>query len=370
MSYSNRIFLYGPVVAVMLLAMGYVGYWFVVSGRIDGALERANGNEIIPGITFQFADKEFSGFPFRFDVLLTGVTLSARSDAGESAWRSERIALHAMSYGGGLYLLEADGLQTFSWPARDGGPQNIVQLTPGVARASVIFRDGKLARFDLDMINTKGHDASLEAAANRDFSVVRAQAHLLAQGGDTMELFLSADAANIGLGFRPAFGPDLSRLRVNGEITEAEFLDALRAGTANPDDAFRNWREEGGMLVLDPIEVAWGGAQLMGTSDLTLDGEDRLTGLVSLSPEDPVSFLGALSQSEMLPQDARAQLGALREMAAGLGGNLDIPITLQAHLPLDGPVTPRLGFGISGSDGDLNYPASGIVIDFQGAETP
>jgi hypothetical protein len=343
MSNSNRIFLYGPFVAVIAIAAAYSAYWFVVANRIDAALERTYGNEIVPGITLQFAEKEIGGFPFRFDVLLGGVTLASRANTGETAWRSERVALHAMSYGRELYLFETDGLQTVSWPAENGGAQNILQFTPGVARASAIIVDGRLARFDLDLINTEGRDALPNAAPDRAFSIVRAQLHLLAATDDTIALVISADGADVGSGFRPAFGPDVSRIRIEGDITEAQELAPLRAGTADFDEAFENWREAGGTIDLDPIEAAWGGTVFSGSTELQLDAEHRVTGLVTTQPEDPVSFLGALAQSEMLPQDARAQLGMLRDMTAGLGGSLDIPIRLETHLPLgDGPVTPQL----------------------------
>lgn len=366
MTNSNRIFLYGPFVAIVLIAAGWSAFWFTVAGRIDAELERLDGNEIVPGITLQYAAKDVSGFPFRFDVLLEGVTIAA----GETAWRSERIALHAMTYGREHYLLETDGLQTFSWPSADGGPQNIVQMSSNVARASAQMSEGRLARFDLDLINTEGRDAALDAAPDRNFSVVRAQLHLLAQENGTIAIVVSADTAQIGLGFTPAFGPDFARLRVEGEIDEAQTLEALRAGADDFDRALEAWRAAGGAIVLDIREAAWGGTLFTGTGELSLDDQHRLAGLVTASPEDPVSFLGALAQSEMLEAEARTQLGAFREMAAGFGGSLNIPIRLEARLPLEGTVTPRMAFGVAGGNGDLDYPVSGIIIEFRGMETP
>jgi len=358
MSFSNRFFLYGPFIAVVLLGLGVSAYWYVVAKQIDAELTRLDGGDIVPGITLQFADKEINGFPFRFDVTLGGVTLSAQGPHGETAWRSERIALHAMAYGRGHYLLEADGLQTFSWPDAQTGAQTIIQSTSNVARASAIFQDGVLTRVDLDVINTEGEDASRDAAPNRAFSAVRAQLHLMAQGEDRIAIVMSADAVNIGTGFRPALGPELSRLRIEGNVTEAAMLDALRAGTADVNAALDAWRMAGGAIALDPIEAAWGGTLLLGESTLRLDDQRRLSGPITMRPEDPVSFLGALSQSEMIPADGRAQLSALREMAAGLGSNLDIPIRLEAELPLgDGPVVPQLT--IEGMNGIVVRFASG-----------
>ena len=95
MPYSNRLYLYLPFALLFTLAAGYSAYWFVTANRIDAALERLNRSEAIPGITLAFAEKQVGGFPFRFDVLLEGVTLASTADNGATAWRTERIALRA-----------------------------------------------------------------------------------------------------------------------------------------------------------------------------------------------------------------------------------------------------------------------------------
>jgi hypothetical protein len=365
MSYSNRLYLYAPFALLLLLALGYSAYWYLVANRIDAELERLNRSEAIPGVTLAFAEKRVGGFPFRFDITLEGVTLASTADNGATAWRAERIALHAMSYGRALYILEADGLQTFSWPRADG-TLNILQVTPGIARASAYVVDGALARFDIDVLNVSGEDVSQGAAPERNFSAARAQLHLLARDDNTMALVASLYAAQIGSGYRPALGPDLSRVRIEGHFTEAQHFDTLRAGTAVMRDALEAWREAGGTLILNPIEAAWGGTQLMGEGTLALDEEHHFAGTISAHPEDPVSFLGALAQSEMIPADARAQLQVFRQFAGAMPGTLDIPIRLEATLPFgDAPVTPVLAF-----QQGPNAFATGMVVTFRSGAVP
>jgi hypothetical protein len=343
------------------LALAYSAYWFVSAGRIAAELERLDGNEIVPGVTLQFAAMDIGGFPFRFDVLLGGVTLAARGEDGESAWRSERIALHAMSYGRALYVLEADGLQSFSWPGAEDAPQNILQMTSGLMRASALIEDSRLERLDIDILNAEGRDVALNAATMREFNAARAQLHLVAQEDDTIGFVAALDAGTIGAGFRPALGTDLSRVRMEGEITQAQSLRNLRAGVAEIRASLDAWRSQGGVVSLQPLEASWGGTLLRGSGELFFDEGRRLSGQVSAVPEDPVSFLGALAQSEMIPPQARAQLGNFREIVAGLPGNLDLPIRLEARLPLGPePATPRLR--IEG--------VSAIVIEFGGAAAP
>jgi len=358
MSRTGRLTLYLPFALLLLLSLGYTTYWFVMASRIEAELEQLNRGQILPGVTLAFASQDVGGFPFRFDVLLEGVTISSDADNGATAWRSERVALHAMSYGRAHYILEADGLQTFSWPGDDGA-LTIVQATPGIARASAIFTDGTLTRFDLDVLNVAGEDVSQNAGPEREFSAARAQLHLMAQGDAAILLVVSLDAATIGRGFRPALGSDLSRLRIEGQFTHAAALAPLRAGAADADAALESWRVAGGTLILMPVDAAWGGAQLSGEGTFALDEAHHWTGEVSAVPEDPVSFLGALAQSEMIPQETQAQLAAFRQIAGAMGDGLHIPIRLEASLPFgDGPVMPVLSFA-----------GMGLVVAFRSQET-
>jgi hypothetical protein len=340
---SKRIFIYGPLAALILLGLAYSIYWFVIVSKITAELARLDGNEIIPGINFQFTERNVGGFPFRFEVFLSGVTIAAQGDKGTIAWQSERIALHAMSYGRRAYILEVDGLQTFTWPAEGDAPQNIVQVNTGITRASALIEDGHLARFDIDVLNAEGRDVSQNAAMMREFRFARAQIHLLVQEDDTIGILAELDAGEIGSGYQPALGTNLSRLRIEGRVSEANALEELRRGGAEIRAALEAWKNARGTIILDPVEAAWGGTLLMGRSELALDEEYRVSGLLTASPEDPVSFLGALSQSEMISADARTQLTGFHKMAAGFTGNLDLPIRLEARLPLGAePMIPTL----------------------------
>ncbi len=355
-----RFFVYGPLAALLLLAAGVSAYWFVTAGQIRAELERLDGGEILPGVTLQFAAMNISGFPFRFDIVLGGVTLAASVQDGSWVWRSERIALYAQGYGRAPYVMEADGLQTISWPADEGGPQNILQMTSGITRASVLIENGRLQRFDIDILNAEAQDASLDAAPMRTFRAARAQARISAREDGTIGIAAALDAGMIGTGYRPALGSDLSRVRIEGQIGQAQTLLGLRAGTAGVRESLNAWRGQGGAISLQPMEAAWGGTLLRGSGELFLDERYRISGRLSASPEDPVSFLGALAQSEMLPVQTRVQLGNFREMVAGLPGNLNLPIRLEARLPFGPePLTPRLR--IEGMNA--------IVVEF-GSEAP
>jgi hypothetical protein len=145
MVYSNRIWLYGPFGLLLLLAVLYTVFWRVEADMLAARLDRANGGEIMPGIVFAFAGKSVGGFPFRLDTLLDGVSFAYAGPAGQTAWRAEKLAVHALTYGRPLYVVEAAGVQSFEWPDASGGIPRSINLTPAIARASVLLRNGTLA---------------------------------------------------------------------------------------------------------------------------------------------------------------------------------------------------------------------------------
>src|SRR5579872_1659250 len=144
MSYSNRIYMYGPVGLLLLIAILYSVFWRVEADTLSARLDRANGGEIAPGVTFSFAAKTVGGFPFRLDVLLSGVTFGYRNSGNQITWRTDHFALHRMAYGRNQFIFEADGSQTIDWTTEAGRMPESVSFTPETARASAILNQGRL----------------------------------------------------------------------------------------------------------------------------------------------------------------------------------------------------------------------------------
>src|SRR3954463_16049791 len=115
MSYSNRIFFYGPIGLLLLIVILYSVFWRVQADTLAARLDRANGGEVIPGVVFAFAEKSVGGYPFRLDAILSGVTFSHRAPDGETAWRTEQLAVPPPPKNQTLFICEGPGRQ-FSAP--------------------------------------------------------------------------------------------------------------------------------------------------------------------------------------------------------------------------------------------------------------
>ena len=272
MSSSSRLFIYGPV-ALLALIIGLYGlYWKVSADMLSARLDRANGGEIMPGVVFAFAGKSVGGFPFGLNIVLEGVTFAHEGPAGETAWRSEKIAIHALFYGKGQYALETTGLQSFAQPNEYGGPPRVLYITPHNAHASAILNGGELTRFDLDLSQVEGKDASLGAPPDRTFTAGRAQLHFEGNADQTILVAARLEGAKIGQGYAAPLGRDLALATLRGKITQDATLQDIRAGREGFNSAAERWRSAKGALDVDSLYIK---------SDTT-DGE-TLAGAITLN---------------------------------------------------------------------------------------
>lgn len=279
MTHSHRLFIYAPVALLALAAAGYSLFWYVAAGALSRDLDAANGREVMPGVVLAFADKAVGGFPFRIDVVLTGVTVSNQAERGERAWRSERVAIHRLSYRADRYVFEADGLQSLSWPGEDDRLR-ILHLRPAVARASAILRNGRLARADLDLWGVQGRDMTQGADGSREFVAQRAQAHMLLREGGEYDLALRMDQAQVGEVYRFPLGDRFGAV-MRGSTVRGEALSALLTGRQGFSAAFDAWEMAGGAIAVTALTVesdVFRGVTFAGT--LALNGQHRLEGVL------------------------------------------------------------------------------------------
>jgi hypothetical protein len=280
MSYSSRIYIYGPVGLLLLIVVLYSVFWRVQADTLSARLDRANGGEVIPGITFAFAGKTVGGYPFRLDAVLSGVTFSHQSPEGETAWRTEQLALHALSYNLDRYIFEVTGLQSFERPPMaQGNVPRVIYVTPAIARASAILSNGKLARFDVDLWEPQAKDATQGADPKRSLSAGRAQLHLLARPDDTIDVAAQINNARIGAGYAAAQADvTLALIDLRGKLTESSAFDGLIAGALSIAEAAQAWRARMGALSISDLTLNWPNARADLKGDLVVNDAGLLSG--------------------------------------------------------------------------------------------
>jgi hypothetical protein len=292
MKYSSRFFLYAPFALLLSLAAAAGVYWWIAATKISHLLDKTNGREIAPGITLSFTAKHVSGFPFRLDVLLDHLKIETHNGNGALSWTMEHFAAHALTYGRDQMIFEAAGQQTLHWVEDDGTRRGLVFFT-AATHASLIYLDGKIARFDLDVIgfNSPALDAE------------RLQLHLRHNPApDALDLDASADDLQLSEKLQSRFGRQIDKFRLDARLLPgASFADFL-SGKADWTGAMEDWRKDVGRLVLNGVEVSVGALNAAGSGELGLDEHHRPNGVVTLhiadagavakAPPRPVSHPG------------------------------------------------------------------------------
>jgi len=280
MSYSNRIFMYGPVALLLLIVILYSVFWRVQADTLAARLDRANGGELIPGVSFSFAQKTIGGFPFRLDVLLSGVSFGYRSGGAELDWRSDRIALHRLAYKPGQFIFEADGAQTFTWTGGHDSKPATLSLMPETARASAILTGGRLVRLDLDVWRARGTEQSARQP-EVSFSADRAQFHALARRNDTLDLALQIDNSRAAASAAPTL-PQLSfpLIDCRATVDRAASLAGAENGTEDVTGALQQWRAQEGSIDVTSLALNWPDARANLRGKLTLDPNNHLSGIL------------------------------------------------------------------------------------------
>src|SRR3569833_2301660 len=150
MNFSCRFWLYAPISTFLLLAAAVAGYWHLVDSAVEKKLAALKGREAIPGVTLDWDKVEVGGFPFRIDADFTNFRAEGAGARGPFAWKSEKFALHTLTYGRRQVIYEAAGRQELRF-ALAGGVNSSLSFQVGSLRASSINNKNGLARFDLDM---------------------------------------------------------------------------------------------------------------------------------------------------------------------------------------------------------------------------
>jgi hypothetical protein len=229
MKFSSRFFLYAPVAAIVLLAVGASVYWWRATDAFEAKLAALKGHEAIPGVTLNWSKVNVSGFPFRLDAVFDGFSARGQGAHGPFAWESEHFALHALTYGAEKDVFEAAGNQHLIWTDAEGATHDFAFL-PGSLRASAVRNDGSLTRFDVDIIELDG----------KGLNIGRAQFHMRRDpDGKSIDLEASADLAKGDLG---VLGSQIRTLRLYQTIPKGAAFDGLLRGQQSAQAADAAWR--------------------------------------------------------------------------------------------------------------------------------
>jgi hypothetical protein len=210
---------------------------------------------------------------------------------------------------------------------------HVIFLTPGTARASASVEEGKLARFDLDVIGAGVQDAAPSAPNGRNVSSRRIQLHMRANGDSSIDVAVKIEGARIGPAYAPALGRNFPLFRLQGRLDHGDTLEALRGAQDSFANAIENWRRARGRLVADVFDAEWSGVKADAKCSLAFDNERRPAGSIqgvvigAKALEAAVARLRGLKSDELGP--AALAIIALAGMTPDAEGRLPATLTFQ-----------------------------------------
>ena len=234
MNYSSRFWLYAPFCTFLTLAAIAMAHWWIVAGAFEKKLAAMKGHQAVPGIALDWDSVDVGGFPFRLDADFLNFRVQGAGAHGPFAWKTEKFALHALTYGRDQSVYEAAGHQELLWTSGNGVPGRIT-FVPGTLRASSI-QDGRgLRRFDLDIVDL----------ANSDFMIGRFQFHLRRDpDGKDLDLMVKADGMRR---MTPA------NVQAYVTLNRIGALAPLLHGQSSWPQATAAWRAQGGTAKLSQV---------------------------------------------------------------------------------------------------------------------
>jgi hypothetical protein len=232
MSYSSRFWLYAPISAFLLLAATAMVHWWILAGDFEKKLATLKGHEAIPGIRLDWDSVTIGGFPFRMDAAFTNFRAGGAGAHGPFTWKTDKLALHALTYGRRQTVYEAAGQQSLSWTDA-ASAAHAIGFLPGSLHASSVEGEDGLRRFDVDVVDM----------GSKGFTIGRFQFHMRRDpDGKSLDLMLRAD--NWG---------SRKQVQVYATINNAGAFNGLLKGETSWPDAATAWRARGGTTKLSQV---------------------------------------------------------------------------------------------------------------------
>lgn len=318
------------IAAALVLAIAglWAAGWHLVADKIQSRLDAWIEARRAEGLVAEHSGVRIEGFPATWVLTVTkpvlaGVGAAAWVWQGEtlevrfSPWTLRDVAVrfpgeHRVSAGGSSAL---GGL----WRVRAARPDGRLLLNA----------NGRLEQLEIDF--TGAEVTRLPDSKPVQIARLVGIAHVLRppaddHRNDTFTLALNLDSVSPVTPPVAALGTVVDAVRL-----DFAFKGQLPAGKLGPSLAA--WRDDGGTLEINHVEVKWGPVNADGSGTLTLDGQNRPLGAFTARWRGYGETLDALQVAGQLrpweAAGAKMMLGALARQQPDGASQVEVPLTAQ-----------------------------------------
>ncbi len=330
------------LLGLALLAFGgLAAYWFWAANQVEAAIALWTGEQRARGFEIDYRGPELGGFPIRLAVAFSEPRIAAPQGW---RWSGAAIAGQAAFWNPLLLRLDLPLEQTLSAAWR--GQRRDLTLNAAAARGLVhLSREGWLEAATVEMegvVLSEAGGGTLSAEMLR-YRLTRRPPTL--EGVDDWTLLVSGETRGIVLpdGIRSPFGARIENLAFDAAVIG--LIPGLVPGGVpggEPGAALARWRDTGGQVEIQDLEIAWGPLKVTASGTATLDQRLRPEGVFTARIRGLPKILDALAGQGLIEPGVALALKltaialATRKDADGRP-EVELPITLQDGLFYLGP---------------------------------
>jgi hypothetical protein len=312
----------GAAVTAVLLAL-YSALWLTAARATRAQIDAYIAGQRQKGVSLTSATESLDGFPFRLEVRLTGVAVDGLPHVPKGKLSAPTVIAWARPWRFDDWRFVLPGGATIEEPLdrvtldRVSGDVSAV-LGPGAVP------DGMLARIRLSGL-AFGDDGRTTKAGTATLSLRLPPAPPQSHEEPLFSFALEAGAIVLPAPVAP-LGQQIDHLKLDatwrGPLTAGKLPDALAA-----------WRDGGGTVELQSVDLAWGSLNIMADGTMALDRDLQPLGAFTARIMGYDAIIDALTENGALKanegQLARFGLSMMAQRGADGTPQLKTPVTMQ-----------------------------------------
>ena len=325
----TKVLVIAPLVLLLLAGGALAGTWVWAAGAVQDGYETWRAERRAEGYSFQNADPQVQGFPTAVRARLRQPVVAA-----PQGWRWE----------GPVVTGEADVLSPFTVRITAPGIHTLRTADGRRLRADAKTAHGRVLLKPAGGVRSGQITLQQVGLDGLPAGPTRAAALFLALGPERrpadapreLDFTLETDGLELPRKLETAFGRQIDRLAARGTLIGQAPRQISRAD-------LQAWRQRGGEIAVDHLELTWSPVSLEGDGTLSLDDRLRLTGTLEVAVTGLAAGLDKLAAAGRIERSAvnyaKLAIAALgrRDQASG-ETVVDVPLSFRGGRVYLGPV--------------------------------
>jgi len=333
--------LYSGIIALILIAGGYVFWWYHVSDRLIELAGKWQEQRISEGYEISHKPLETSGFPYRVKVTAENLSIANPTHAQDPQLHVTSFWAVVQPWQINHVIFGIEGAGRADW--KENGEQRRLDFEANSALGSATFnRQGRIRTVAVDIKDLETIPSWIPPiTAGRLQLHGRPKPQMSSEEGnenkemDGQQIALRADNVTIeGMTNFPL-----------GKKIEDFSLSSILYGTIRKlpaSDTLTEWRNAGGFMDIKALNITWGQGALEGKGALTLDDQMRPLGELNTRISGYENILAALTSTQQVDKNTARTIGFGLNLLAKEGNDgtryIKLPLSAQDGGVYLGPI--------------------------------